>query len=432
MKKRIYVFSVLWTLSHFAMAGSPVNCSPNTSTSFQNYLNRAYTVSNDNLGNMALASQCTNLTDKHNLGNLSACGAIMNPINGLGLNPMDQLLYGLMPTDSRGIGTHLEMPPTFPMPQKLGDFMKADPVDVFRIGNDGGYENIGFIQPPSETATSGDIHQVVPIVHSAATFNESGDYFLLAYRTNYESSGSLLAGTAKVEYQMPQIVIGQVSHASLATASGGNLPTVWLDVDVSSDQACTDVMTEFQNQTNIFSTCVVNNFRNNGNYNQAVDTCLTQTNIMDKGIHDFAVSPYGDNHFYAYDSQTYSDKDVLIDVDPNTMTAACSEFTDVGNLTGRLTSLMFSQQNKLVALFADESNGIWIDVTAGTSYGDFNLIATPVTPFPHGDGSSLPFNPLKSLRGALADLIFKNGFEDFIFANGFEGDEPPPPTCPVF
>lgn len=418
--------------SSFVTAGDPLNCAPNVSTSFQDYLNRAYTVSNDNLGNMTLTSQCTNLTDQQTFGTLSECGAVMNPINGLGLNPLDQLLYGLMPTDGRGIGSHLEMTFPFPAPGKPGDIMKADPVDVYRIGNDGGYEQIGRIQPPLETVTTGDIEQVVPIVHSAATFNETGDYFLLAYRTNYESSANVSAGTGSVDYQAPQIVIGQVSHATLAAASGGNLPTVWLDVDDSTDLVCAAVVNEFRNQTNAFSACVVSDFIANGNHDQAVDNCLASSGIMDKGIHDFAVSP-SNGHFYAYDSQTYQDKDVLIDVDPNTMIAACTEFTDVGNVTGRLTSLMFSQQNKLVALFADEGNGIWIDVTAGGSYGDFNAIATPVTPFPHGDGSSLPFNIInKSLRGVvLTDLIFRNGFEDWIFANGFEGG-PPPATCPAF
>jgi|GEM_PF-1717823 len=434
MKKHVCLSTIVALgFSSFVTAGDPLNCAPNVSTSFQDYLNRAYTVSNDNLGNMTLTSQCTNLTDQQVLGNLSACGAVMNPINGLGLNPMDQLLYGLMPTDSRGIGTHLEMTFPFPAPGKPGDIMKADPVDVFRIGNDGGYENIGTIQPPAETSTSGDIEQVVPIVHSAATFNQTGDYFVLAYRTNYESSANVMAGTGEVDYQAPQIVIGQVSHADLAAAAGGNITTAWSDVDDSSDPVCAAVVNEFRSQTNAFSACVVSDFIANGNHDQAVDSCLASSGIMNKGIHDFAVSP-NNNHFYAYDSQTYNDKDVLIDVDPNTMTASCTEFNDIGNNTGRLTSLMFSQQNKLVALFADESNGIWIDVASGPSYGDFNLIAEPVSPFPHGDGSSLPFNILNNApRGAsLSDLIFKNGFEDFIFANGFEGDGPPPPICPVF
>ncbi len=422
---------LIFSLNASLMAGTPIACSPDTSTSFQDYLNRAYTVSNDDLGNMTLTSQCTNLTNQQTFGSLSECSTLTNPINGLGLSPIDKLLYGLMPTDIRGIGSHLEISLPFPAPGKPGDIMKADPVAVYRIGNDGGYENIGLIQPPSETTTSPGIHQVVPIVHSAATFNEAGDYFVLAYRTNYESSANIPAGTGEMDYQAPQIVIGQITHADLATAAGGNIATTWLDVDDSSDSVCAAVVNEFRNQTNAFSACVVSDFIATGNHNQAVDNCLTSSGIMNKGIHDFAVSPVN-GHFYAYDSQTYSNKDVLVDVDPTTMTAACTEFTDIGNQTKRLTSLMFSQQNKLVALFADESNGIWIDVTVGANYGDFNLIATPITAFPHGDGSSLPFSPLKSTRGVgITDLIFKNGFEDFIFANGFESDLQPG-YCPVF
>lgn len=432
MKVNIFCILAMTGFCQIATAGTPLNCSPNVTTSFQDYLNRAYTVSNDDLGNLTLTSQCSNLTDQQTFGNLSACGSLSNPINGLGLNPVDKLLYGLMPTNIRGIGSHLEMTYPFPAPGKPGDIMKADPVAVYRIGNDGGYENIGFVQPPTETATPNGVHQVVPIVHSAATFNETGDYFILAYRTNYESSANVPAGTGEVNYQAPQIVIGQVSHTDLVVATGGNITTNWSDVDDSSDPVCAAVVNEFRAQTNVFSACVVSDFIANGNHNQAVDNCLASSGIMNKGIHDFAASPIN-SHFYAYDSQTYSDKDVLIEVDPNTMTAACTEFPDVGNQTKRLTSLMFSQQNKLVALFADESNGIWIDVTAGTTYGNFNLIATPITPYPHGDGSSLPFNLFSNaLRGTpITDLIFKNGFEDFIFANGFEGDLLPP-TCPAF
>lgn len=411
-----------------AWAGGPV-CSPNTGTSFQDYLNRAYTVSNDLMGNQTLTSQCTNLTDQQVLSDLTGCGALMNPINGLGLSPTDQFLYGLMPTDSRGIGTHLEMTFPFPSPGQPGDIMVADEVDVFRIGNDGGYENIGFINPPLETIIppgEGD-HQVVPIVHSASTFNQAGDLFVLAYRTNYESSADVMAGTGDVEYKAPQIVIGRVPAATLTAANGGEIIPLWLDVDDNSNSVCNTVVTEFQNQTNQFSDCVVADFIANGDHDAAVDACLASTGIMNRGIHDFAVSPTN-GHFYAYDSQTFDDKDYLIDVDPNTMVASCTEYDDFGNGTGRLTSLMFSQQNKLVALFADESVGVWIDV----GNGDINPIATPVTPMPHGDGSSLPFNVLRHvLGGVVTDLIFKNGFEDFIFANGFEGD-PVPPTCPAF
>lgn len=416
-----------------SFAGNGALCTPDNSTSFQDYLNRAYTIGNDAMGDNTLTSQCTNLTDQQVLGTLDSCGVLDNPINGLGLSPNDQFLYGLMPTDDRGIGTHLEMTFPFPAPGQPGDIMKADDVDVYRIGNDGGYQNIGFIAPPAETATGAGVHQVVPIVHSASTFNEAGDMFVLAYRTNYESSANVMAGTGDVEYQAPQIVIGRVPSATLTAASDPNvaITTLWNDVDDSSDQVCADVVNEFMNQTNAFSDCVVADFIANGNHDAAVDACLATTGIMDKGIHDFAVSP-SNGHFYAYDSQTYNDKDVLIEVDPNSlpipMMATCTEYADAGNSTGRLTSLMFSQQNKLVALFANEASGVWID----TSNGDMNPIAAPVTAYPNGDGSSLPFNVLRHAFGSsLADLIFKNGFEDFIFANGFEGD-PIPPTCPAF
>lgn len=414
-----------------AVAGGPL-CTPDNSTSFQDYLNRAYTVGNDAMGDNTLTSQCTNLTDQQVLGVLDSCGVLDNPINGLGLSPVDQFLYGLMPTDDRGIGTHLEMSFPFPAPGQPGDIMKADPVDVYRIGNDGGYQNIGFIDPPMETVTGDpNVHQVVPIVHSASTFNQAGDMFVLAYRTNYESSANVMAGTGDVDYQAPQIVIGRIAGASLTAANGGAINTLWSDVDDSTDATCAAVVSEFRNQTNAFSDCVVADFIANGDHDAAVDACLASTGIMDKGIHDFAVSPTN-GHFYAYDSQTYDDKDVLIEVNPNSlptpMMATCTEYADVGNGTGRLTSLMFSQQNKLVALFAGETNGVWID----TTNGDMNPIATPVTAYPHGDGSSLPFNVLRHAFGSsLADLIFKNGFEDLIFANGFEGD-PLPPTCPAF
>ncbi|WP_154222941.1 hypothetical protein [Marinicella rhabdoformis] len=419
-----------------SLAGGPV-CTPNNSTSFQDFLNRAYTIGSDAMGDNTLTSQCTNLTDQQVLGTLDNCGVLDNPINGLGLSPVDKFLYGMSPTDNRGIGTHLEMTFPFPAPGQPGDIMKADEVDVYRIGNDGGYQNIGFISPPTETATGDpNVHQVVPIVHSASTFNQAGDMFMLAYRTNYESSANIMAGTGDVNYQAPQIVIGHVPSATLIAANNGanNLNAVWTDVDDSSDPVCAAVVNEFRNQTNAFSDCVVSDFIANGNHDAAVDACLAVTDasgttIMDRGIHDFAVSP-SNGHFYAYDSQTYSDKDVLIEVDPdaNPMEASCTEYADAGNGTRRLTSLMFSQQNKLVALFADANTGVWID----TSNGDINPLATPVADFPHGDGSSLPFDMLRHAFGAtVADLIFKNGFEDFIFANGFEGD-PVPPTCPAF
>ena len=434
MKKQLLTlrsFSLCASLSLYcslSFAGNPV-CTPNNSTSFQDYLNRAYTIGNDAMGDNTLTSQCSNLTDQQVLGTLDGCGVLDNPINGLGLSPVDKFLYGMSPTDNRGIGTHLEMTFPFPAPGQPGDIMKADDVDVYRIGNDSGYQNIGFISPPVETATLPGVHQVVPIVHSASTFNQAGDMFVLAYRTNYESSANVMAGTGDVDYQAPQIVIGRVPAANLTAANDDTMPipTLWLDVDDSSDQVCADVVNEFRSQTNAFSDCVVADFIASGDHDAAVDSCLASSGIMNRGIHDFAVHP-SNGHFYAYDSQTYNDKDVLIDVDPNTMVASCTEYADAGNGTGRLTSLMFSQQDKLVALFADETNGVWID----TTNGNFNNIAATVTAYPHGDGSSIPFNVLRHALGTtLVGLIFKNGFEDFIFANGFEGD-PIPPTCPAF
>ncbi len=409
-------------------AGMPL-CTPDNSTVFQDYLNRAYTVSNDIMGNQILTSQCTNLTDQQMLGDLTDCGALSNPINGLGLSPVDQFLYGMMPTDDRGIGTHLEVSLPFPSPGQPGDIMKANPVDVYRIGNDGGYENIGSIEPPAETIPPPGVHQVVPIVHSASTFNLAGDLFILAYRTNYESSADIMAGTGEIDYQTPHIVIGQVSAATLTAANGSIITTQWFDVDDTSDPVCDAVVSEFRNQTNVFSTCVVADYIANGDHDAAVDSCLTSSGIMNKGIHDFAISPIN-GHFYAYDSQTYTNKDVLIDVDPNTLIASCTEFVDMGNNTGRLTSLMFSQQNKLVALFADESTGVWIDV----NNGDINPLIMPVVAQPHGDGASLPFDMMNKALGitlGLTDKVFRNGFEDFIFANGFEGG-PVPATCPAF
>ena len=303
----------------------------------------------------------------------------------------------------------------------------VDPVHfsvIFLVG-----ASIGFITPPVESATGPGEHQVVPIVHSASTFNEAGDLFILSYRTNYESSANVMAGTGNVDYGAPQIVIGRVPSATLIAANNGanDLNATWSDVDDSSDAVCAAVVNQFRDQTNTFSDCVVADFIASGDHDAAVDSCLASSGIMNRGIHDFAVHP-SNGHFYAYDSQTYNDKDVLIDVDPNTMVASCTEYADAGNGTGRLTSLMFSQQDKLVALFADETNGVWID----TTNGNFNNIAATVTAYPHGDGSSIPFNVLRHALGTtLVDLIFKNGFEDFIFANGFEGD-PIPPTCPAF
>ena len=159
----------------------------------------------------------------------------------------------------------------------------------------------------------------------------------------------------------------------------------------------------------------------------AVQNCLATVPILDKGIHDFAVSPINGN-FYAYDSMTYNSTDVLIEVDSMTNVASCTNIPDPGNSTGVLSSLMFSSQNKLVAIFANQTTGHWIDVSNGT----LNALPSAIAGSPFGDGSSLPFSGVKSfVKGGGADLIFANGFEDFIFADGFEGSLPPV-ACPVF
>ena len=78
--------------------------------------------------------------------------------------------------------------------------MKEDNVAIFRVGNDGGYQNIGTIQPPVEVPDGLPIYEVSPIVHSAATFNQAGDLFVLAYRTKYQSSADFMTNTALVDY----------------------------------------------------------------------------------------------------------------------------------------------------------------------------------------------------------------------------------------
>lgn len=431
-KKLFKTTSVITTLVFScSTVNAGVVCSPNTSTAFTDFTDRVYRITNDPMGNNSLYSQCSNLTDEILLSNMDACFPTPNnPINGLGLNPTDKLLYGLSPTDALGIGSHLEITIPFPSPGQPGDIMKADDVNLYRIGNDGGFLNIGSIQAPTETVgLPVGTNQVVPIVHSAASFNQAGDLFVLAYRTNYTSSANVMAGTGEVVYQAPQIVIGQVTNNDLITANGGNINTNWTDIDDSSDATCAAVVNKFKDDTNVFSVCVVNQFLITGNEDFAVQTCLASVPITDKGIHDFAVSPVN-GHFYGYDSMTYDDKDVLIDVDPNTNTATCTELADAGNATGVLSSLMFSSQNKLVAIFANQNVGNWIDVSNGT----INPIAQAISGSPFGDGSSIPFAGVPRGSNGTEDLIFLNGFEgiiDLIFANGFEGD-PVPPTCPIF
>lgn len=407
-------------------------CSPDGSTTFSDYINKAFTISNDVLGTNILYSQCSNMSDQQSITVLNGCGPLTNPIDGLGLNPSDRFLYGLMPTDAMGIGVHIQFDVfPFPSPGEPGDMMKADSVHVFRIGNDGGYQNIGFIQPPFEDQVlpSGE-EQVIPIVHSASSFDASGNMFVLGYKTNYESSANVMAGTAEVLYKTPKIMIGQISSAALSAANGGNIPATWLEANTSLDATCSAVMDQFAVRTNTFSQCVVADYLANGDEQAAVQTCLASTSVLDYGIHDFAVSPNNGN-YYALDSMTYDDKDVLIEVNAGTMQATCTEITDAGNNTGVLTSLMFSQQNKLVAVFANENTGRWIDVGTGA----MTTLTDNIDPYPFGDGSSLPFTlprTISSVLGGVGDLIFRNGFEgDLIFANGFEGDIQPP-TCPAF
>jgi len=395
------------------------SCTPDNNTSFSDFENMAFRISNDSLGNNSLFSQCTDLSNELLLGQLDTCAPLpANPINGLGLNPTDKLLYGFSPTDALGIGTHLEMTFPFPSPGQPGDIMKADNADVYRIGNDGGFLRIGSIQPPSETVgLPADTHQVVPIVHSAASFDSNGNLFVLAYRTNYTSSADFPMATAEVLYQAPQIVIGEIDNLQLTSANGGNIPISW--TNITMDSSCDAVVDKFKDDTNVFSTCVVDDYLMNGDQDAAVQNCLASTPILDKGIHDFAVSPV-DGHYYGYDSMTFDDKDVLVDMNPMTNTASCTEIADIGNTTGVLNSILFSKLNKLVALFANQSTGAWIDVTNGT----MTALVPTITSAPYGDGSSIPFagilRPLNKDTGS--DLIFKNGFEfnDPIFANGFE------------
>ncbi|TDR20580.1 hypothetical protein [Marinicella litoralis] len=414
-----------------ANAGGPV-CSPNAGTAFTDYLNKAYTINNDALGTNTLFEQCSNMSDQQAISVLNGCGPLTHPINGLGMNPVDQFLYGLMPTDTMGIGTHVSFDVfPFPSPGEPGDMMKADPVDVYRIGNDGGYERIGSIAPATEDLGPPGLpageEQVIPIIHTASSFDVAGNLFVLGYKTNYESSADVMAGTGEVLYKAPKIMIGQVSSANLTAAAGGTIPAIWAEADTSG--SCAAVMNQFAVRTNTFSECVVADYIANGNENSAVAACLASTSVLDFGIHDFAVSPLNGN-YYAFDTMTIDGTDVLIEVDANTMQTTCTDYPDVGNSTGVLSSLMFSQQNKLVAVFADETTGRWIDVTTGT----LTTLTDSIIPFPFGDGSSLPFAIPRGVNRSVAglvDLIFKNGFEDLIFAHGFDATLPAP-TCPAF
>ncbi len=411
-------------------AGTPI-CIPDASTTFQDTDNQAFTISYDAFGNNRLYRQCTNMSDQIFVNTLNSCSALPNPIDGLGLNPADRFLYGLMPTDSMGIGTHLELTFPFPSPGQPGDMMKSDAVDVYRIGNDGGYQNIGSIQPPVEDAVVPPTHQVIPIVHTASSFDQPGNMYLLGYKTNYESSADVMAGTAEVLYQVPRIMIGQVSSADLTAASGGVIPASWAEADTTTDATCAAVMNQFRDRTNTFSQCVVADFLLNANADQAVADCLDSTGMLDYGINDFAVSPANGN-YYALDTMSFDTTDVLIEVDSNTMQASCTNFPDAGSTTGVLTSLMFSEQNKLVAIFANENTGRWINVGDGT----ITTLPDGIDPFPFGDGSSLPFAiPRRSVYHAMGspmNYIFGNGFEsDLIFANGFGGTIVPP-TCSSF
>ncbi len=423
-------------LSLPAISGNPL-CTPDASTAFLDFENQAFTVSYNATGGPRLYRQCTNMSNQQFVNTLNTCSVLTHPIDGLGLSPVDNFLYGLMPTDDLGIGTHLELSFPFPAPGQPGDMMKSDPVDVYRLGNDGGYQNIGSIEPPAEDAVlPPNTDQVIPLVHTAASFNQTGDLFVLGYKTNYQSSADVMAGTGQVLYQAPNIMIGQVSGADLTAASGGVIPAAWQQADTATDAVCAAVMNQFRDRTNVFSECVVTDFIANAlggaaAADAAVQSCIASTGVLDYGIHDFAVSPMNGN-YYALDSTSFDTTDVLIEVDANTMQASCTNFADAGSNTGVLTSLMFSEQNKLVAIFADENTGRWIDVNTGV----ITTLTDSIDPYTFGDGSSLPFSlPRRSVTNALAgigDLIFRNGFEgDLIFANGFEGTVVPP-LCPSF
>ncbi len=424
MKKSYLMMTVILSVIHISANAGTV-CTPNASTSFSDFDNKIFRITNGAGGTNTLFEQCSDLSHESVLGQMTNCAPLpTNPINGLGLNPTDKLLYGLSPTDGLGIGVHLQLSIPFPSPGQPGDMMQADNMAIFKIGKDAGFENIGFIAPPTETVgLPAGVEQVVPIVQNAASFNQAGDLFVLAYRTNYTSSANIILGTAQVLYQQPQIVIGKIDNATLSSAAGGMIATSWINIDDSSDATCLALKNKFRDDTNVFSTCVVNNYLTTGNQNAAVANCLASTPILDKGIHDFAVSPMN-GHFYGYDSMTYDNKDVLIDVDPMTNTASCTEIADIGNNTGVLNSVMFSKLNKLVVTFANQATGNWIDVATGT----MTALPSPISASPFADGSSLPFAGITKYKGTVVDSIFANGFEpiiDLIFKNGFDGSIQP-------
>ncbi len=429
--KKLLCVSILFSVG--VDAGAPV-CTPGVNTSFQDFENQAFSISYDALGQNSLYRQCTNMSNQVLIDVLdtATCGALQNPIDGLGLSPIDHFLYGLMPTDTLGIGAHIEFDLfPFPSPGNPGDMMKADPVNVYRIGNDGGYQNIGQINPaPEEGGLPNGTHQVIPTVHTAASFDQLGNLFLLGYKTNYSSSADVMAGTGEVLYQTPRIMIGQVTAANLTVANGTTIPANWSEANTTNDATCAAVMDQFRDRTNAFSACVVADYITNGNEDGALQSCLASTGVLDYGIHDFAVSPINGN-YYALDSTSFDTTDVLIEVDSKTMQASCTNFDDLGSETGVLTSLMFSQQNKLVAVFANENTGRWIDVNTG----NITTLTDSIDPFPFGDGSSLPFTlsgRLAKAQAGAGNFIFSNGFEsDLIFANDFEGVIQPP-TCPAF
>lgn len=429
---------LLAILSQYSYGLFATQCKPNQSTSFGLYRYEAFRIVNDHKGTNSLYSYCMDMSYQSKIGNLDTCGAIDNPIDGLGLNPKDKLLYGLSPTDAMGIGIHLDLSELLLNPGNPGDMIKADNVKIYKIGRDGGYENLGVINPPNETVTIAPFHQVNPIVHSASTFNKVGDMFILSYRTNYSSQANIIAETASVTYQAPQIVIGQISNLDLANANGNVIPASWINVDHNSDPQCLAVMNQFKDQTNIFAKCVVDEFLKSGNKDSSIKNCLASNAILDKGIHDFAVSPVN-GHFYAYDSLSYPNKDVLIEVNPTTKIASCTEIaTPDAAKTGVLNSLYFSPLNKLVAIFANQTKGHLIDV----NNGDLSTIPNNIASFSFGDAASFPFaanskSSLSSPDGAtIFDLIFKDNFSDIIFASAFDStnspvNASPAPVCAV-
>ena len=423
-KKTIYlaVPSAAFLLISTVNAG--VVCPPDPSTAFVNQPNTVYAVSYPSgAGPNTLYSYCSNLTNETAIATLNSCGAIQHPIDGIGYNPQDNFMYGVMPTDSMGIGAHLDLTELPFGGPGSGDIMVADPVAIFRIGNDGGYGQIGVIDPAPETAPLPGENQVTPIMYNVSTFDSSGNMHMLGYRTDYTSQ----AFPPEVNYISAEMMIGTVTNADIQAANGGTIPATWSDVDVSGDAVCGAVVDAFRAHTNTFSACVVNAYLNNGNNGDAaVDSCLNL--IEDKGINDFAVSPTN-GFFYAYDTATYADRDVLIEVNPGTMVASCTEVPDAGNQTSLLTSLMYTAQNNLVGILANNGTGVSINTVSGVS--------TPLTanqiimPEGFGDGASQPFALAPFLRGLASNLIFRDGFEpELIFANGFEGMIMP--VCPDF